>query len=191
MSDVNEAKEQVVAIAHRAYALRIQTGDGGNLSIRVPDKEIVIIKQSRCSFADCSVDNLVMVNMDGQVIEGDAKPSSELGTHLTIYRERKDVYAIFHCHAPWSIAAASSRPEIPPMTYHAEAKLGHVPVVDAPPATMHNEVSSCLRQQPTLKAFVHRKHGVFAFDKTLARALYHAELVEETSQIAYLADSRL
>ena len=191
MREVQEAKVQLVSVAHRAYSLRLQTGDGGNLSIRVPSQRLIVIKQSRCSFADCSVENLVSVNFEGQIIDGDAKPSSELDTHLAIYEERPDIQAIFHCHSPWAIAFSNQNSEVPPLTYHVEAKLGQIPIIEAPPAMTHKVVRPLLKKHPTLKAFVQRSHGIFAFDTSIERAFYHAELVEETSQIAYLIANKL
>ena len=101
---IAQVKQSLLANARRAYEIRLQTGNGGNLSARIPGTELVIIKASGCSFDQCTIDNLVTVTLAGEQVEGDGTPSQELATHLAIYKERPDVHGIFHCHSPWAIA---------------------------------------------------------------------------------------
>ena len=68
-------KKELLACAQRAYTIGLQTGNGGNLSIRVPGTDLMIIKGSGYSFGECTPDNLVTVNMQGEIIEGPGKPS--------------------------------------------------------------------------------------------------------------------
>ena len=101
-------KKELLACAQRAYNIGLQTGNGGNLSIRVPGTDLIIIKGSGYSFGECTPDNLVTVNMQGEIIEGPGKPSMEIRTHRAIYRKRPDVFGIFHCHSPWATAYAEN-----------------------------------------------------------------------------------
>jgi L-ribulose-5-phosphate 4-epimerase len=105
-NETDRAKQDLLTAAGRAYQIGIQTGNGGNLSCRVKDTDIVIIKPSGSSFGECTVDNLVTVNLQGEKTAGPGIPSREVYTHLAIYRKRPDVLGIFHCHSPWAFAFA-------------------------------------------------------------------------------------
>ncbi|NNK95647.1 MAG: class II aldolase/adducin family protein [Desulfobacterales bacterium] len=192
-SELIAIKEEMIKAALRAYQIGLQTGNGGNLSCRVPGTDTVIIKGSGLSFGECRPDNFVMVTMEGKVIDETGKPSRELLTHLCIYRLRPDVHGIFHTHSPWSIACANDSHEIPLITGHAKAKLGPIPVIrDEDHATRDfvAAVKNLLIEQPQLGAFVQSGHGIFGLGKDISHAEHNAELVEETAQIALLVSLR-
>ncbi|MGA7276709.1 MAG: class II aldolase/adducin family protein [Desulfocapsaceae bacterium] len=192
-SEINTLKEEMIKTAFRAYQLGLQTGNGGNLSCRVPASDTIIIKGSGLSFGECRQDNFVLVTIDGEVIGGAGKPSRELLTHLCIYRLRPDIHGIFHTHSPWSIACADDSREIPLVTGHAKAKLGPVPVIrseDQATADFARAVEKLLTEKPKLRAFVQSGHGIFGLGEDITQAEHNVELVEETSQIAFLIGLR-
>lgn len=189
IEEITIFKDQLIQAARRAYRLGLQTGNGGNLSCRVPETDTVLIKASGVSFGECTQDNVVMVDLRGKVVGEAGKPSRELLTHLCIYKERPDINAIFHSHSPWSIAYAEDSLEIPLMTGHSKAKLGPIPViVEDGQATKEftANVKGLLTENPGLKAFVQKGHGIFSLGPDIVQAEHNAELVEETAQIALL-----
>jgi L-ribulose-5-phosphate 4-epimerase len=186
---IEEMKKELLACARRAYAIGLQTGNGGNLSARPAGTEQVVIKGSGTSFGECTMDNLVTVNLDGEMIDGPGKPSREIRTHLAIYRLRPDVHGIFHSHSPWAIAYAEDADEIQPLALHAQSKLGVIPVLKVDghaDESVEKAVEALLKTQADLKAFVQAKHGIFGLARTITLAEHHAELVEETAQIGWL-----
>lgn len=188
-SEINTIKEDMIKAASRAYQIGLQTGNGGNLSCRVPASGTIIIKGSGLSFGECRHDNFVLVTIDGEVIGGTGKPSRELLTHLCIYQLRPDIHGIFHTHSPWSIACADGSRDIPLITGHAKAKLGPVPVIrgeDQGTVDFARTVEKLLSEKPTLRAFVQSGHGIFGLGEDIIQAEHNVELVEETSQIAFL-----
>jgi len=190
---IEQLKIELLACARRAYTIGLQTGNGGNLSARLAGTEQVVIKGSGTSFGECAVDNLVTVNLAGEIIEGRGKPSREIRTHLAIYRLRPDVHGIFHSHSPWAIAYAEDADEIQPLALHARSKLGVIPVLKVDghaDETVERAVEALLHSQPDLKAFVQAKHGIFGLAPTITLAEHHAELVEETAQIGWLVELR-
>ena len=184
-----QVKHSLLANAKRAYEIRLQTGNGGNLSGRVPGTDLIIIKASACSFDQCSADKLITVTLDGEQVDGDGLPSQELATHLAIYKQRPDVRGVFHSHSPWAIAYAKLNDTIPTVTLHAKSKLGRIPVLrhsgESSPATAA-AVKALLTAARSLRAFVQDRHGIFSFASSIELARYNAELVEETAQIAWL-----
>jgi L-ribulose-5-phosphate 4-epimerase len=189
MDSLDLLREEVTRVARRAYLLRLQTGDGGNLSARVPGSGQIVIKPSGVSFDDCGPDDLVTVSLDGQQLAGSGRPSREIRTHLAIYRARSDITGIFHCHSPWAVAAGALGAELPLHTYHARSKLGRVPVLaidgEATPEVAA-AAGALVAGEPALKAFVQARHGIFSFAPSLLAAFHQAELVEETAKLAWL-----
>jgi L-ribulose-5-phosphate 4-epimerase len=189
--DIKNLKKELIACARRAYSIGLQTGNGGNLSARVAGTDKVVIKGSGHSFGECTMDNLVTVNLAGEMIEGPGKPSREIKTHLAIYRLRPDVHGIFHSHSPWAIAYAEDADAIVPLALHAQSKLGTIPILKVDghaDETVEQAVAALLKANPDLKAFIQAKHGIFGMAPTITLAEHHAELVEETAQIAWLVE---
>ena len=189
--DIKNVKKELLACARRAYTIGLQTGNGGNLSARVAGTDKVVIKGSGHSFGECTMDNLVTVNLEGEIIEGPGKPSREIKTHLAIYRLRPDVDGIFHSHSPWAIAYAEDADEIVPLALHAQSKLGAIPILKVDghaDETVEKAVETLLKANPDLKAFIQAKHGIFGMARTITLAEHHAELVEETAQIGWLVE---
>ena len=190
---VHTIKKEMIKAASRAYQIGLQTGNGGNLSCRIPGTDTIIIKGSGLSFGECSHDNFVMVNIQGELIDETGKPSRELLTHLSIYQARSDIHGIFHTHSPWSIAYADDSREIPLLTGHSKSKLGPIPVIrdeDQATGDFAEMVKNLLTEKPELRAFVQSGHGIFGLGKDITHAEHNAELVEETAQIAFLIRNR-
>jgi len=183
-----QVKQSLLTNAKRAYEIRLQTGNGGNLSGRVPGADLIIIKGSGCSFDQCTAENFVTVTLDGEIVDGDGVPSKELATHLLIYKLRPEVQGVFHSHSPWAIACGGLGDTIPIVTLHAQSKLGSIPVLRLPgrrPQANLAAIESMLTADRNLQVFVQDRHGIFSFASSIELARYNAELVEETAQIAW------
>jgi len=186
-------KDELVKSARRAYEIGLQAGNGGNLSGRVADTDLIVIKTSGVSFGECTPENLVTVNFQGETVHGDGVPSRELFTHLAIYTARPEILGICHCHGPWSIACAEFYSQIRCISLHARSKIGPIPVLKVAgqgDLKVKKAVEALLAKHPGLKAFVQARHGIFAMADSVTRAEHHAELVEETAQIAWLVAMR-
>ncbi len=186
-------KDELVKSARRAYEIGLQTGDGGNLSGRVAGTDLIVIKASGVSFGECKPDNLVTVNLQGETVHGEGVPSRELFTHLAIYTARPEILGICHCHGPWSITCAEFYSRIRCISLHARSKIGPIPVLKVAghgDLKVKKAVEALLAKCPGLKAFVQARHGIFAMAESVTRAEHHAELVEETAQIAWLVAMR-
>jgi L-fuculose-phosphate aldolase/L-ribulose-5-phosphate 4-epimerase len=187
--ELETLRAHIVQAAGRAYRIGLQSGNGGNLSARVPGEQIVLIKPSGTSFGEITAKNLVAVDFEGNVIEGTGKPSRELWTHLEIYRLRADVNGILHSHSPWAIACAELFSELPLHAYHVRDKIGAIPILDIEGHADEQVVAGVkdlLDGNPKVKAFIQRRHGIFAMAENIVLAEHHAELVEETAKIARL-----
>jgi len=187
-SKILDAKLKVIDCVHSSYLTGLQTGSGGNFSSRLDGTDLVVIKPTGFSFIECTVDNLAVVDLLGKQIEGPSKPSSELLTHLEIYKHRKDILGIMHCHSPWSIAYAEAYDDIKSITYDFQKKIGEVPILRTGDrmAITEMDISKMFLNNPKLQAFVHSRHGIFTFGSSLMKARFNAELIVETIQTALI-----
>jgi L-ribulose-5-phosphate 4-epimerase len=80
---------------------------GGNVSVRDPETGLVAIKPSGVRYEDLTADKMVVLDLDGNQVEGDLKPSSDTWSHLYIYRHRPDVNGVVHTHSRYATAFAA------------------------------------------------------------------------------------
>jgi L-ribulose-5-phosphate 4-epimerase len=174
--------------ARRAFHLGLQAGSGGNISLRL-GPNLYLTKPTGMGLGDCRGPELVLINGQGQALEGAAKPTKEVMTHLAIYTVRPDVNGIVHYHAPYCTAyAVKSRP-LPLPTLHARRILKNIPLIPVCPEgspELARSVSEAAKNQDVCGILL-ADHGLMALGPTLTQAQYTAELMEESARIAWLA----
>ena len=180
---------ELMEVAKRAFHLRLQTGTGGNISVRVEGKDAVVIKPSGVGFSECTPDNLLVVDLDGKILHGSTKPSKDMPFHLGIYRVRPEVNGIVHVHSPWATAWAVLGEEIPTLTVQSKSKFGRIPLVPSGPDGSPGATESVVNafRDPAIHVATLQNHGAVGVGKTLLAAEELVELIEETAQIALLA----
>lgn len=189
--DIDVLKRELLKAMRACSRRGLQTGNGGNASVRIPGTEHMLIKSSGSAFSDATQDSFVITGFDGVAVAGDMKPSRESLLHGAIYQKLPYVNAIVHCHSGWATGWASSLKPMPFATYHSEMKLGGtIRVFDthsyAVPKTSIKSIMEFFDEEPGSKAFLLKGHGQIALGKDIKDALYTAELVEETAQIAVI-----
>ena len=123
-----EARKVIVAVGKRMYEKNYVVSNDGNLSVRVGDNALWCTPTGVCKY-DLTEDMLLLVDMEGRVLEGSLRPSSELKMHLRVYRENPQVLAAVHAHPPIATAFACERKELAePVLAEAVLKLGKVPL---------------------------------------------------------------
>ena len=192
MSELDAIKQQLVIACQRAYARGIQTGSGGNVSARVPGKDLMIVKASGSSFADSTPDGFVVTDFAGALVEGKGKPTREALLHGYLYGIAPWMNAVVHVHSPYAIGWASTRKALPMTTWHSQLKLpgDDIPTLDIPSPMVRSEdfplVKALYEKTPELAAFLLVDHGVVACAADAINAEHTAELIEETAQVAFL-----
>ena len=189
--EIENAKNDFIAAAKRAHTSGMQTGNGGNISVRVGDQELMAVKASGVSFGESATDTIAVTDLDGKIIEGNLKPTREIVLHSALYREFPHLGAVVHTHSPYSIAWSFTGRDIPLITKHAQLKMTcPVPVVDVetPEVTKAHlpMILDLLRNNPGIQAFVLKGHGIVATGNSAVLAEQLAELVEETAKICWL-----
>jgi len=189
--DILAKKDALIATAKRCFDLRLQTNAGGNLSVRLDDKDAIVIKPSGIGFKECTRDNLQVVHLDGRIEPSEHKPSKDLDFHLDLYRIRDDIRAVVHCHSPWATGYASAGLEIPCLTVQTIEKIGRMPLIPLSPngGPQSDKEISPVFKDPKVVAAVLANHGTIGVGSTLMKAQYLAEIIEETAHIAFVRDT--
>jgi L-fuculose-phosphate aldolase len=175
------------AIVHFGEAMvraGLTTGTGGNLSCRGRDRELVAISPSGVPYAELTPAEVAVIDRDGRQLEGDAKPSSEMGFHLALYRNRNDIGGIVHTHSAYATTLACLNCEIPAVHYLVGFAGSKVPV--APYATFGSEaLADSVRQTmgTQYNAVLLANHGLVAVGDDLSRAFDIAEEIEFVARV--------
>ena len=178
-----ELREKLVKVARKCFYYRLMAGTWGNLSVRV-DHERVLITPSGFEKAALRPENLLLMDLDGNILKGDLKPTIETCMHLKIYKARDDVNAVIHTHSPYAMMMSVINQSIPVLTVEFASAVGHeVPVTRfVLPRTkdLADEVVKALGKDKM--AVLIRNHGVVAVGESLEKAYHVAILVEEESR---------
>jgi L-ribulose-5-phosphate 4-epimerase len=160
----------------------------GNVSGRDPETNLVVIKPSGVMYDDLTPEKMVIVNLGGDTIEGELKPSVDTATHLYIYRERIDVGGIVHTHSSFATAfAAVGRPIPPYLTAICDEFGGPIPVGDFAPIGGEEIGREVVHSIGNSIAILMKNHGVFTIGKTPQAAVKAAVMVEDAARTMFYA----
>ncbi len=185
---MEEIIKEFIEVAHEVFRKGLVTGSVGNISTRL-NGERILISSSHSFLGHLTQNDLVIVNLDGEKIEGSKEPSLEKLIHLEIYKGREDVKAIIHTHSPYASVYGFLGKELMQVNPESEYLLGKVPLVP-PFISGSRELAESVRAHlGNFRAVLLEKHGVIAVGGSLYEALNIAELVEEVAKINYLVDT--
>ena len=110
-------REQIVVFGRKLIESRLTTGTGGNLSIFDREKGLYAIKPSGVEYKDITAIDVVVMDLDGKIVDGRNKPSSEHNMHRILYQNRPDINAVIHTHSVYSTTLACLGRELPAAHY--------------------------------------------------------------------------
>lgn len=169
----------------------------GNVSAIERGKELVVIKPSGVSYENMQPEDMVVVDFDGNVVEGDYKPSSDTATHIVLYKNFRNIGGIVHTHSQWATIWAQSGKSVPALgTTHADYFYGSVPCTRKLTA---REIESAYEKETgnvivetfnnldpeAIPGVLVNNHGPFAWGKDAYEAVHNAVVLEEVSKMAY------
>jgi L-ribulose-5-phosphate 4-epimerase len=164
------------------------TWTSGNLSGRDPESGLVVIKPSGVPYDKLTPENMVVVNLDGKVVEGELKPSSDTFAHVTIYHHRPDVNGVVHTHSTFATAwAAVGRPIPTVLTAICDEFGGPIPVGAYAKIGGDEIGQEILRSIGSSPAILMKNHGVFTIGRTPAVAVKAAVMVEDVARTVFYA----
>lgn len=169
----------------------------GNVSGIDREQGLVVIKPSGVEYEVLKQEDMVVVDLDGRVVEGDLKPSSDTATHLTLYKAFKDIGGIVHTHSSWATTWAQAGKGIPALgTTHADYFYGEIPctrnmkeaeIKGAYELETGNVIVETFQDlDPTMiPGVLVNQHAPFCWGKDANNAVHNAVVVEEVAKMAY------
>jgi len=162
----------------------------GNVSARVPDHDLLVIKPSGVSYDDLTPENMIVCDLAGRVVEGSLKPSSDTEAHAYVYRHMPEVGGVVHTHSTYACAWAARAEPVPcVLTAMADEFGGEIPV--GPFALIGSDdigkgIVSTLTGHRS-PAVIMRNHGVFTIGRTARDAVKAAVMCEDVARSVHLA----
>ncbi|MDX9871724.1 MAG: class II aldolase/adducin family protein [Clostridia bacterium] len=181
-------REKVIIIAQRALATGLVPLTFGNFSLRDQEKGMFCITPSGMDYDDLIPEDIVVLDLDGRVVEGNRKPSVETRLHRMIYEKRPDVNGVCHTHSTYATAWASCGVKFPIIVEEVAALVGETLGKSAYQQTGTEELArSVVEALGEKQAALISNHGLVAVGPDLDKAFANAVAVEEGAKIAYLA----
>lgn len=167
----------------------LTTGSGGNLSILSKDEDLIAISPTGIDYDCVTVDDVVVVNRQGETVSGTRRPSSEIGFHLALYDNRPEISAVVHTHSVYATTMACLHWEIPAVHYLVAFSGDKVPL--APYATFGSQELATLTVESmgTYNAVLLANHGLVTVGNDMKSAFNVAEEIELVARIYYQAKS--
>lgn len=169
----------------------------GNVSGIDREQGLVVIKPSGVSYQEMTADDMVVVNMDGKVVNGKLRPSSDTPTHLVLYKSFPEIGGIVHTHSPWATVWAQAGKTIPVLgTTHADYFYGPIPctrkltqseIETAYEAETGNVIVETFNNlNPiAIPGVLVNNHAPFTWGKSPDEAVNFAKVLEEVAKMAY------
>lgn len=170
----------------------------GNVSGIDREKGLFVIKPSGVDYDKLTPDSMVVVNLEGEVVEGDYRPSSDTPTHVVLYNRFQEIGGVVHTHSPWATSWAQAGRGIPCYgTTHADYLYGQVPCVRT---LTKEEIETAYEKNTGLliadeferlavdylatPAVLCKNHGPFTWGKDAKEAVHNAVVLEEVAKMA-------
>ncbi|BEP29144.1 class II aldolase/adducin family protein [Helicovermis profundi] len=183
------AREEVIKTGVEMLRLSHVVGTWGNISMRIEDENSFAITPSGVDYDKIKIEDVVIIDFDGNIINGELKPSIEWGLHLNVYKHRSDISAIVHTHSTYSTAFAIARKPIPASAEDlVQIVGGDVKVTNyvLPGSTeLGIEAVKALEGR---NACILANHGLLSAAATLKEALKIVNVVEKSAQATIFAN---
>jgi len=186
---LNDLASKTVEVARGLFENHLVISTFGVASIRIPSTDKVLITPSGFSKLTLNTNHLIIVDLDGKLVQGNFRPSVETAMHTYVHRHRPELSTVIHTHSPMACAFAAANMEIPVVSAEQAFYLGgRVPLVrnySLPGTTDTSELAAVLKGLKNCNAALLRKHGVIVVGKTPEEALETAIVLEDVATMAW------
>lgn len=194
---LEQLKQQVLEANLQLPEHHLVTFTWGNVSGIDRESGLVVIKPSGVEYSKLQAEDMVVVDLEGNVVEGHLKPSSDTATHLALYKEFEDIGGVVHTHSQWATIWAQAGRSIPALgTTHADYFYGEIPCTRK--MTKHEiegayelETGNVIietfagKSPAELPGVLVNNHGPFCWGKDAHNAVHNAVVLEEIAKMAY------
>jgi ribulose-5-phosphate 4-epimerase/fuculose-1-phosphate aldolase len=187
MNEYDAIRQQVVDYSCKLTNEGFLKGTGGNVSIRMPGKNILAITPSNQDYLSMTADDICIYSFDKEQIQGALKPSIEMGFHIAVYQARPDVGSVIHTHQDFASALAIINKPIPALFDEQVRFLGRsvdiIPYAPSGTGMLASQVKRAVRNNHN--AYILKNHGALCLGSTPERA-YHNVLLLEKAALSYI-----
>lgn len=181
-------KQHLVDMAKRAYADKMFAATSGNLSIYDRETGRMYITPGSYPYEIMTADDVMVIDLDGNILEGSHKPSSEWRLHAAVYRSNEKAGAIVHTHSPYATAFAINNMTIPVVLYEIVFFLGgDIPCAEGAIPGTDAVGENCVKVLKDRYGCLMGNHGALAYGDTLERAYTRAVYIEDAAKAYSIA----
>ena len=183
-----ETKQLLVKTAQQAYMDKMFAATSGNLSIYDRENGRMYITPGSFPYMEMTPEDVMVIDLDGNVLEGPHKPSSEWRLHAAVYRAKEDVSAVVHTHSPYATAFSINNLPIPVVLYEIVYFLGGtIPCAEGAIPGTDAVGENCVKVLAGVNGCLMGNHGTLAVADTLPRAYTRAVYIEDAAKAYSLA----
>lgn len=176
--DYIEEREKIVEYGKKLVEEKLTTGTGGNLSIYVPEDKVMLISPSGINYYDTKLEDVVVMDLDGNIKEGNRKPSSEYAMHTIFYKNKPSVLSVIHAHADFATAMSCLRKNVPPIHYVTADMCKELKCTDYKIYGSPEIADEAYRVMGDDKGVLLANHGLLATGSSIESALGNAINIE-------------
>ena len=184
-----KAREEIVKYGKKLVTSNLTKGTGGNLSVFDRENGYMAITPSGIDFFEITPEDIVILDLDGKIVEGTRNPSSEWEMHLLQYKTRTDIDAVIHAHTTYSTVLACLHLDLPATHYMIAVAGKDVKCAEYATYGSHELAVNATESMKDRKAVILANHGILAGANDLLNAFNIIEEIEYCSQIYYMAKS--
>lgn len=186
-TDVQTSAKNIIEICRRVYDKGFVAATDGNISVRLESGNI-LATPTAVSKGFVQESELIEVDLEGNVVSGTRKPSTELAMHLYIYKERPDINAVVHCHPPFATGFATAGLALDKCVFpEVVVGLGAIPLAQYATPSTREVVESIAPYIKTSSAFMLANHGVVTTGADIFDAYFKMEKVDHAAHITLIA----
>ena len=188
-AELETLKGKVIEVARGLFENHLVISTFGVVSLRIPSTEYVLITPSGFSKMTLHNDHLIVVDLEGNLVTGNFRPSVETAMHTYIHKHRPELNTVIHTHSPMACAFAAANMEIPCVSAEQAFYLGgRIPLVrkySLPGTNEPSELKAILNALKNVDAVLMRKHGVIVVGRTPEQGLETAIVLEDVAKMAF------
>ena len=174
--------DQMISVGRKLERYNLVSLSGGNLSVRTSDGNIIVTPSGK-DYQNLSRDDLVIMSLDGKIIEGEKRPSVDTIALLYVYKNLPEVNAVIHTHQVYATAIGLVQDRVPAITtFLVNAVMGDVAVAPYSSAASLDMGVQAVKYLNGRRAVILKNHGVLTVGRTLKEALYAAVYLEDAAK---------
>lgn len=180
---------KIIEFGKKLVDTGLTKGTGGNLSIYNPEKDLMAISPSGIPYYDIRLEDIVIMNLDGEIVEGQRKPSSEYDMHKIFYEKRDDIFSVVHCHSIYSTTISILREDLPASHYMIALAGKNVRCADYATYGSKELAENAFAAMKDRYAVILANHGLLTGADCIENAFNTAEELEYVAETYYRARS--